>query len=787
MTQALDQLPLTRALSWLARPPPAVRFGLKLGTSMAGSIWITFLSGLDWGLSIWITVLFVSQPNAGASVKQGLMRILGTVASALVSIAIYGLFAQDPPLMLASISGAFALALYGMTGPRYQYAWLVFGFTTILILAKSMAGPDQIETLSFERSSLTVLGVLIVFVADALFWPVRAEEELRESLAERSRLLGDSLKRHLRNLSSERTPDETEPPPSSPLIQQLGLVDQFRDEIGVTPQRAQALSRIALLLEGLASRTRQLGRHNETRQSAPRLRVAALERLGDELDAALAEASGCLATDRAPEPFAEALEQSLASFENERIAHLESLIRREAAGPAGRDGEAETEELLSAVALNLKDVVQLLRNLEEALLGLVKRDGEPEAAAEAAPGVFWERFRPDPIRLSLALRAGIAGGGVIVALLVMGWSFEEDLLPMILAPIVAFVVAGMSSTRGAGKTLGIGLAGGILLGWLIADLASVFLLTHLDRMPLSLVYPFVVAAGGGYLIVRGSPLGPLGALFGMMTALLPVFIGNAPPHDVDTAYGLVCGMFVGLAGGLIAQRFLWPRTAMEIFTERAAGQLDLCLRALRSGERGTQPSTGDAAPDRNSAGLVSAYAKQLTLLGQIHAQAHREPVELALDDARRAELMALTQDLFDTTLRARPGAFEFKQRLPDETAAALSPLLEAIGRQDDALLGSLNAATRALRGASTESDPRLREAHAEVEAQLVELRSGTYADREIGPRPTEELLAVIGECRALVASQLAIEDWLADWRAAIAVPVRIDPTENLEQELRTRP
>jgi hypothetical protein len=128
-----------------------------------------------------------------------------------------------------------------------------------------------------------------------------------------------------------------------------------------------------------------------------------------------------------------------------------------------------------------------------------------------------------------------------------------------------------------------------------------------------------------------------------------------------------------------------------------------------------------------------------------------------------------------------------KQRLPDEAAAALSPLIEALGRQDDALLASLNAATRALRGASTEPDPSLRDAHAEVEAQLALLRGGAYAARAIGTRPTEELLAVIGEGRARVASQLAIEAWLADWRAATAVPVRIDSTAEGDGHRRTRP
>jgi len=759
MAEAAAHLPLRRAVEWLARPSPALRYGLKLGTAISASIWITFAFNLPWGLSIWITVLFVTQPNAGASLKKGLMRICGSVAAALVSIAMYGLFSQQPPLLLASLCVALALAVYGTTGPRYPYAWLVFGFTTILIVVKALAGSDQIETLAFERASLTALGVLIVFVADELFWPVRAEEQLREGLAARSRQLGDTFKQSLDALPSDQAPGKPGPPPSSPLIQQLGLVDQFRNEIGATPQRAQAFSRIALLLEGLASRARLLERASRTESSppAPPMR-AALVQLGTGLLAALGEASRALSADRATEPCADERDRLLARFEGERIVHLEARVRQEAGGRAGTDREAEHEAPLSVLIPILRDVVALLRSLEEALLDLVKQDGEQGSAPEAAPRAAREWFRPDPIRLQLGLRAGIAGGGVIVAMLAMGWDLEEDMLPMIMAPIVAFILAGMSSTRGAAKTLGIGLTIGVLLGWLIADLATVFLFTHLDRMPLSLVYPFVIAGGAGYLIVRGSPLGPLGALFGLLVALLPVYIGDAPPQDVDTAYGLVCGLFLGTAAGLIAQRVLWPRTAMQTFTERAAGQLDLCLQALRGGKR----STEGAAQGQDAAALVSAYAKQLTQLGQLHAQAHAEPVERALDDRRRGELLALTQDLFDASLRTPP--------VPGD---GLGPAADAaLRRQDEALVASLVAVAEALRGAAAEPGPGLREAHDAVEVQLDALRGGPDAARGLGARGTDALVASFDARRFLAARQLAIEDWLADWRRAAAAEAR---------------
>ena len=153
MAQAALHPPLSRALGWLVRPPPALRFGIKLGTAVTAAIWIADASNLPWGLTIWVTVMFVTQPNAGASIKKGLTRICGSVASALVSIAIYGLFAQQPPLYLASVVGVIAVATYGMTGSLYPYAWMVFGLTTIIILVKAMSGSDQIETLAFERAS----------------------------------------------------------------------------------------------------------------------------------------------------------------------------------------------------------------------------------------------------------------------------------------------------------------------------------------------------------------------------------------------------------------------------------------------------------------------------------------------------------------------------------------------------------------------------------------------------------------------------------------------------------
>jgi uncharacterized membrane protein YccC len=756
MTQAVEHPVHGRVSAWLARPSPALRYGIKLATSVTAAIWIADVSNLSWSLTIWLTVMLVAGPNAGASIAKGLLRIWGTAAAALISIAIYGLFAQQPPLYLASVVGVIALGTYGMTGSRDQYAWMVFGLTAIIILVKGMIGSDQIETLAFERATLTALGVLIVFVADAVFWPERAEEQLRESLAQRTRQLGEMLRRSLDATHPGQAPGEKGALPASPLIQQLGLVAQARGEVAVAPGRAQALTRIALLLEGLASRERLLRRDVATgdRVSAAAL-FAALEQLGRDLDAALGEAARALAADRTPERFADALARPLARVESQWLARLQ-------AHPGG-GGEADQERTgaLSTLVPVLSDVVSVLRRLEDALVGLASGQAgsgaDPVHKAQTAPIRDW--FRLDPIRVQLALRAGMAAGGVIVLMLIMGWNSDEDVLSFIFAPIVAFIFAGMFPTRGAGTLVGVGWALGVLLGWLIADLASAFLFTHLDRMPLSLLYPFAIAGGAGYLIVRGSPLGTFGALFGMITAVLPIFIGDGPPEDVDAAYGLVCGVMLGLATGRIAQLLLWPRTASQTFLERAAAQLELCLRALG----GAEPPTERALAD-----LVSAYAKQLAMLGQVHAQAQKEPLERELDDGRRAALLALTQDLFDTALRGRKAAAAAAEAPPPQAAAALAPLREALRREQAAVTASIERVARALRGAAIEPDPGLREAHSEVSSCLDALRArGELAGVAEAGR-SEASLAALADQRALSESQLAIETWLSDWRRAEA-------------------
>jgi uncharacterized membrane protein YccC len=125
---------------------------------------------------------------------KGLLRAVGTLAAAIISIVLFGLFSQDPPLLLASLFLVQAIGAYGFSGPRYQYAWFVFAFTTAIVLGSAMTETGAVETIAFQRATMVGLGLLIVFVADMLLWPAHTDAGVRASLATRARSVGVALR-----------------------------------------------------------------------------------------------------------------------------------------------------------------------------------------------------------------------------------------------------------------------------------------------------------------------------------------------------------------------------------------------------------------------------------------------------------------------------------------------------------------------------------------------------------------------------------------------------------------
>jgi uncharacterized membrane protein YccC len=734
MAQNRQTSSLRGALARLGSPPPEAAFATRFAVCVSAAVWLGHVSGLVTNQSQWIliSVLMVAQPNTGGSLQKGLLRAVGTAIAAVTAIAVFGLAAQDPALLMASLFLVQVVGAYGFSGSRNQYAFFVFAFTTAIILGDALSGTDAIETVAFQRATMVGLGVLIVVVADALLWPERTEVGVRSGLAARARALGAELREALTSPAPTAAPTL----PASQLASQLGGIEAARSEVGVSASRAAILRHLAILLEAVASRRRILGQplENSGAPVDPSESLArARETLATEVEAALEEIAAALLDEREPAPFADRLEAAFLPLQAE-------LARRRA--------EGMTRDSVEGRVANLRDLVALLGTLEHAFEGLT----HPVAEGKGLSLARLARWRPDPFRTQIALRAGVA---VCVAFLIpmtLGWSVNTMVGPF------AFMVAAIPTRGGVKQTLW-ALLVAVGLGWLLADLSVVFVGTELQRLPLALLHVAAIAGALGYASVKRPQLVTLRTIAGVV-ALLPVYAGAAAPTDVYGPYNTVCYMTLALAIGWATTHLLWPATAATLFRERAAAQLELCLAALRD----LLPSVDAVERRQHAAELLQRNAGQLAQVGTLHGQAQHEPVERGLDGARRAALLAATQDLFDASL-AFPGGPAFEPGDGPPTPA-LASLREALRREHEALLASVRAAADALRGAVAPPGASLTMARRAVFDRLDELRQ---AEASAAPDPSAERTSLIEQLDALrqiVTRQLALEAWLADWAAA---------------------
>lgn len=722
------------------RPSPAVAHAVRLGVAVSAAIWLANAPGLAENRPTWIliTVLMLVQPTTGAALMKSLLRGVGTLAGAFSSILLFGYFSQDPPLLMAGLFVVQAVAAYGFSGTRFQYAWFVWGFTTAIVLGDAMTGQGAVETIAFQRASMVGIGILLVFVVDSLLWPMRAESSLRKSLATRALDLGERLGRVIAPASSSSSAEATDSEASSgELASQLALVAAARTELGTPPARVDALQRLAAQLELLATFARLLADpivpagapDAEERRSFD----AASKELARRVEAALRELAAALQAARPPVRFADDLDQAMAAIEAEQRSGVERIGWH--ASLAGR-------------AAKLRDLVAVLRQAEAAV-------SQVDAAATTATATIQAslRFRTDPFRVKVALRGGIAVVLVFLLMGAFGWPINTVVAP------VAFLMA-VAPTRGAALETGIQLGLVLALGWLVADFVGVYVMPHLGRAPLALVVPFAIAGAFAYLGDKIPRLANLPSV-GAVVALLALFGSTSAPTDVYGAYNTVCYMALAVVVGSLCGRLLWPTTAADLFRKRAAENLALCRDAVRE-----LTEVGALQRDR-AENLFRRAVENSSSLASLHAQARREPIERALDASRRAQIISLSMDLVEAVLAARKGFVPAQDGQADAASGPrIRALREALESEQEALLASMQASSDVLRGEAGYRTSELASAHRNVERRIEELRSDSSELPESGDEQIRRFLVQFDARRELVARQQAIDDWLAEWHGA---------------------
>jgi hypothetical protein len=168
---------------------PPLLFGLRLSASVCLALYLAFWLQLDAPAWAGTTAAIVCQPQLGASLRKGWFRMLGTIAGAIVAVAITAAFPQDRTGFLVTLTlwgGACAVAATLLRNFA-AYAAGLAALTTAVIAADQLGatgGPDgQALMLGITRVTEVCLGIVSAGVVLAATDFGVAQRQLAAALA----------------------------------------------------------------------------------------------------------------------------------------------------------------------------------------------------------------------------------------------------------------------------------------------------------------------------------------------------------------------------------------------------------------------------------------------------------------------------------------------------------------------------------------------------------------------------------------------------------------------------
>src|SRR5580704_15578381 len=162
-----------------------VRYGIKMGLAGLLALFCTQVLRLphdNW--AILTVVVLMSAQFVGSIAFKAIMRVIGTIAGALVGIWLVGDYTSTPAIFLPVLFLVMAFASYkfGQVGARQvPYAYYLLGFTTLTIATDGVTDPAQAWQIGLDRAEEILVGLVSSLLVTSILWPRYAREEFVEA------------------------------------------------------------------------------------------------------------------------------------------------------------------------------------------------------------------------------------------------------------------------------------------------------------------------------------------------------------------------------------------------------------------------------------------------------------------------------------------------------------------------------------------------------------------------------------------------------------------------------
>jgi uncharacterized membrane protein YccC len=154
---------------------------------LAGMLALAVAFWLDLPRPYWAlaTVYIASQPLAGATHSKAFFRAIGTLGGAAVAVLLVPNLVNAPPLLVMAVSLWSGLCLYLSILDRTprSYAFMLAGYTTVIIGYPAVDAPGEIFDLALSRTEEILIGILSAALVSSLLFPQSVGPVVAERIA----------------------------------------------------------------------------------------------------------------------------------------------------------------------------------------------------------------------------------------------------------------------------------------------------------------------------------------------------------------------------------------------------------------------------------------------------------------------------------------------------------------------------------------------------------------------------------------------------------------------------
>ncbi|HYG06044.1 MAG TPA: FUSC family protein [Stenotrophomonas sp.] len=160
------------------------------------ALWLAMRLQLPSPNTAAMTTIIVMHRQSGMVLAKSFYRVIGTLAGALVALAIVAAFPQQRTLFLGAMALWVGLCAGGATLYRNfkSYAFVLAGYTAAIIALPVIEAPGGVFESAMYRITELMLGLLVSAVVNDVVFPVRVRDTLRQTARQQYRHFIDFMR-----------------------------------------------------------------------------------------------------------------------------------------------------------------------------------------------------------------------------------------------------------------------------------------------------------------------------------------------------------------------------------------------------------------------------------------------------------------------------------------------------------------------------------------------------------------------------------------------------------------